>query len=143
MQMRINAELVIKLRKKEPWTQEELAIASGLNLKTIQRIETKASASLQSKKALASVFNIDVQDLDNEVLQMKPCSECKSDQVYQYKATMEFGGFGGELLPGLAPGLFSLAKFLPIVCADCGHIRSFASKEARGKLKSSNDWKKI
>ncbi|MFT6132528.1 MAG: transcriptional regulator with XRE-family HTH domain [Shewanella sp.] len=141
--MKINAELVLKLRKKNSWTQEELAIASGLNLKTIQRIETKASASLQSKKALASVFNIDIQNLDNEELHMKLCSECKSDEVYQYKESMEFGGFGGELLPGLASGVFSLAKFLPIICADCGHIRFFASKEARDKLESSNDWKRV
>lgn len=141
--MKINAELVLKLRNQNSWTQEELAIVSGLNLKTIQRIEKKASASLQSKKALASVFNINIQDLDYEELQMKPCSECKSDRVYQYKEPMEFGGFGGELLPNLAPDMFSLAKFLPVVCFDCGHIRFFASKEARDKLDVSDHWKRI
>jgi len=141
--MKINAELVLKLRKQNSWTQEELAIASGLNLKTVQRIENKASASLQSKKALASVFNIDIQDLDYKELQMKSCSECKSDRVYQYKKYIEFGGFGGELLPGLAPGTFSLASFLPVVCFDCGYIRFFASKEARNKLEVSDDWMQI
>ncbi|CAM4113526.1 helix-turn-helix transcriptional regulator [Shewanella denitrificans] len=141
--MKINAELVLKLRNQNSWTQEELAIAAGLNLKTIQRIEKKASASLQSKKALAAVFNIDFQDLDYEELQMKPCSECKSNRVYQYKKHMEFGGFGGELLPGLAPSMFSLAKFLPVVCFDCGHIRFFASKEARDKLEASDNWEEI
>ena len=141
--MKINAELVLKLRNQNSWTQEELAIAAGLNLKTIQRIEKKASASLQSKKALAAVFNIDFQDLDYEELQMKPCSGCKSNRVYQYKKHMEFGGFGGELLPGLAPSMFSLAKFLPVVCFDCGHIRFFASKEARDKLEASDNWEEI
>ncbi len=48
--MKINAELVVKLRKATPWSQDELAIASGLNLRTIQRIEKQATASLQSKK---------------------------------------------------------------------------------------------
>ena len=62
--MKINAELVIALRTKRSWSQEELSIASGLNVRTIQRIETDASASLQSKKALASVFRIDIHDLD-------------------------------------------------------------------------------
>lgn len=141
--MKVNAELVLKLRNQNSWTQEELAIACGLNLKTIQRIEKKASASLQSKKALASVFKINIQDLDYEELQMKPCSECKSDRVYQYKKHTEFGGFGGELLPGLAPGMFSLAKFLQVICLDCGHIRFFASKEARDKLENSDDWAQI
>ena len=52
--MKINADVVLKARKQKSWSQEELAIASGLNLRTIQRIEREASASLQSKKALAS-----------------------------------------------------------------------------------------
>jgi transcriptional regulator with XRE-family HTH domain len=62
-QMKINAELVVALRTKRSWSQDELSIASGLNLRTIQRIENEASASLQSKKALASVFGIDIHDL--------------------------------------------------------------------------------
>lgn len=56
--MKINAELVIKLRKQKLWTQEALAIATGLNVRTIQRVESEASASLESKKALASALDI-------------------------------------------------------------------------------------
>ena len=62
--MKINAELVIALRAKRAWSQDELSIASGLNLRTIQRIENEASVSLQSKKALASVFGISIHDLE-------------------------------------------------------------------------------
>jgi DNA-binding XRE family transcriptional regulator len=62
--MKINAELVIALRAKRAWSQDELSIASGPNLRTIQRIENEASASLQSKKALASVFGTNIHDLD-------------------------------------------------------------------------------
>jgi len=70
--MKINATLVIRLRNDKSWSQDELAIATGLNLRTIQRIENEASASLQSKKALASVFNIDIQDLNyEEIIKMK------------------------------------------------------------------------
>ena len=68
--MKINADLVLRLRNDRSWSQEELAIASNLNLRTIKRIEKEASASLQSKKALASAFNIDVHDLDYEELPM-------------------------------------------------------------------------
>jgi len=64
--MNINVELLLKLRKDKSWSQDELAIASGLNIRTVQRIEKEASASLQSKKALASAFDIDIRDLDNE-----------------------------------------------------------------------------
>lgn len=74
---------------------------------------------------------------------MKPCLVCKSENVYQYKKPVEFGGFGGELLPELAPGMFSVASFIPVICSDCGHIRFFASKEARDKLADSDSWKLV
>ncbi len=64
--MKINAALVLRLRNAKSWSQEELATASGLNLRTIQRIENEASASLQSKKALASVFEIDIRALESK-----------------------------------------------------------------------------
>jgi transcriptional regulator with XRE-family HTH domain len=64
--MKINAELILKMREEKSWSQDELAIASGLNLRTIQRIESEATASLQSKKAIASAFELDVRDLDYE-----------------------------------------------------------------------------
>lgn len=70
--MKINAELVIKLRLQNCWSQEELAITASLNLRTIQRIEKEATASLQSKKALASAFDISTGNLDyEEVIKMK------------------------------------------------------------------------
>lgn len=62
--MKIDARLTAKLRKAKFWSQDELAVISGLNLRTIQRIETTGVASLQSKKALASAFDIEVSDLD-------------------------------------------------------------------------------
>ena len=69
--MKINADLVLKARKEKSWSQEELAIASGLNLRTIQRIESEASASLQSKKALASALDLDIKDLDYQEISMR------------------------------------------------------------------------
>jgi len=62
--MKMNAELVNELRTANSWSQEELSIAAGLNLRTVQRIESEGSASLQSKKALASAFGIEASDLD-------------------------------------------------------------------------------
>jgi transcriptional regulator with XRE-family HTH domain len=68
--MRINADLVIKARKRKSWSQEELAIAAGLNLRTVQRIESEAAASLQSKKALASALELDIHDLESQEIDM-------------------------------------------------------------------------
>ena len=141
--MKINADLVIKLRKAKTWSQEELAIASGLNVRTIQRVESEASASLQSKKALASALDISIQDLDFEENIMKPCPTCQSDNIYQYKEYFQYSGVGEELLPELGKGRFSVAKICPFVCGDCGHIRLMASSETREKLNVSKHWEKI
>ncbi|MFT7592503.1 MAG: transcriptional regulator with XRE-family HTH domain [bacterium] len=141
--MKINSDLIIKLRKEKAWSQEELAIASGLNVRTIQRVETEASASLQSKKALASALDIYVQDLDFEENLMKPCPICKSDEIYQYKEYFQYSGVGEEMLPKLGSGLFKVAKICPFVCADCGHVRLMASSETREKLTDSEYWIKI
>jgi transcriptional regulator with XRE-family HTH domain len=80
--MRINADLVIKARKEKSWSQEELAIAAGLNLRTVQRIESEAAASLQSKKALASALDLDIRALDTHGLDTQ---EIDMRQQWDYK----------------------------------------------------------
>jgi transcriptional regulator with XRE-family HTH domain len=50
---------VQKLRIKHGWTQQQLADLSGLNVRTIQRIENGASASVESLKSLAAVFEVE------------------------------------------------------------------------------------
>ena len=141
--MKINAELITRLRKQRHWTQEELAIAAGLNVRTIQRVESEASASLESKKALASALDIGVQDLDFEESAMKPCPNCKSDEIFQYKEYFQYSGVGEELLPGLGEGMFGAARICPFVCRACGYTRLMASGEARERLAESEHWRKI
>lgn len=48
--MKIDIDTVVKLRTERLWSQDELSIAAGLNLRTIQRIENEGTISLQSKK---------------------------------------------------------------------------------------------
>ena len=61
--MKVNTTRVSALRKQRSWSQDELATAAGLNLRTIQRIETEGTASLQSLKAVASALQADLVDL--------------------------------------------------------------------------------
>ena len=67
MDIMIDKNRVRKLRNQHAWSQDNLASASGLSLRTIQRIENDGSCSLESKKALAAVFNIKTSDLDIQV----------------------------------------------------------------------------
>jgi len=95
--MKINVDLVLRARKQKSWSQEELAIASGLNLRTIQRIESEASASLQSKKALASALDLDVHDLDYQEIQMRQAWEYKVVETKDRAALQsELAGLGAD-----------------------------------------------
>lgn len=62
--MKINVDLLKKLRKEKAWPQDQLSEISGLSLRTIQRIEKSGNASLESKKAIASAFGIKTNELD-------------------------------------------------------------------------------
>lgn len=142
--MKINAELVARLRRERSWSQDELAIAAGLNLRTVQRVEKYASASLQTKKALAVALDIDARDLDDEELRMKPCPVCGSNEIYQYDEHFSDPSApgGATLLPGLG-GVFRAAHIRPSICENCGLVRIFAAEAARKKLKTSKHWKLV
>ena len=51
--------LIRKLRLQRGWSQEQLAELTGLSVRTIQRVERGYPPSLESRNALAAVFEID------------------------------------------------------------------------------------
>jgi DNA-binding XRE family transcriptional regulator len=63
MDMKINAKKVIHNRKVRAWSQQHLADASAVSLRTIQRVENNGSGSLETIKSLASCFELDVNAL--------------------------------------------------------------------------------
>jgi transcriptional regulator with XRE-family HTH domain len=63
MEMKISTEKVIEERKVRAWSQQHLADASAVSLRTIQRVENNGSGSLETVKALASCFELDVAKL--------------------------------------------------------------------------------
>lgn len=50
-----------KLRLQRGWSQEQIAELTDLSVRTIQRIERGGQPSLESAKALAAVFEVDLQ----------------------------------------------------------------------------------
>ena len=79
--MNVNSQLIKQLRQDRAWSQDELAIAAGLNLRTVQRVERQGTASLQSKKALAAALEVDVHDLDYEQKVMMKKFEYKTIEI--------------------------------------------------------------
>ncbi|MBA6373485.1 helix-turn-helix transcriptional regulator [Colwellia sp. BRX8-4] len=63
MEMKINSQKVISERKNKAWSQQHLADASVVSLRTIQRVENNGTGSLETIKALASCFELDVNEL--------------------------------------------------------------------------------
>ncbi|MFO1389470.1 helix-turn-helix domain-containing protein [Cellvibrio sp.] len=56
-----------QLRISRHLSQEQLALMSGLNVRTIQRIESGHKASIESLKSLAAVLEVDVSTLNQEI----------------------------------------------------------------------------
>ena len=50
--------MIQKLRLQRGWSQQQLAEMSGLSTRTIQRLENGNSASIESLKSLAAVFEV-------------------------------------------------------------------------------------
>src|SRR5947208_3079563 len=58
--------LVRSLREARGWTQAHLAEASGVSLRTIQRLERLHSCSAETRMALAAALGVDSRELSSE-----------------------------------------------------------------------------
>ena len=81
--------LIQKLRLKRGWSQEQLAKASGLNVRTIQRIEAGQPASTETLKSIAAVFEVDFSTLNQETVMNATTAEPVANHITQHKTTME------------------------------------------------------
>lgn len=91
--MKINTQLVKKLRADRQWSQEQLAAACGLNLRTIQRLENTGNASLESVRALAAVFTLDANEL---LLQTQATADTAPNPLFVIKdCFLRFADFSG------------------------------------------------
>ena len=71
----------IKLfREMRQWSQEQLAAISGLNVRTIQRVEHGLSASLDTRRALARAFEFEDIDTFNKPFTIPSEEEFKAEK---------------------------------------------------------------
>lgn len=61
--MKLNKRKLQQLRTMRCWSQEQLAAACGISVRTIQRIEKTGQASLETTRALAAVYQLSPDDL--------------------------------------------------------------------------------
>lgn len=91
MNMKISGEVIKKLRIERSWTQEHLAVIANVSTRTIQRVEKTGICDLETRSALASVFQVDVIQLDGEkkIEQTKPTQN--TDPLYFSRVTSGHG----------------------------------------------------
>ncbi|RXJ74262.1 transcriptional regulator [Veronia nyctiphanis] len=61
--MEICAEKIKHLRSSKAWTQQHLAEACGLSLRTIQRVENQGVASKETALSLSAVFETNIESI--------------------------------------------------------------------------------
>ena len=62
-EVKMNPAGIRKLRESKSWTQEHLATAAGVSLRTIQRMEADGSASAESRLAVAAALGVPVENI--------------------------------------------------------------------------------
>lgn len=75
-------------------------------------------------------------------MNISPCPNCRSKNLYRSKAVSAGGGYAPNYLPGLG-GVFSSEKFHIVLCADCGLTRFFARPEAATNISASKKWERV
>jgi len=72
--------IIRKLRLDKGWSQEQLAEISGVSTRTIQRIERGKTASLESLKCLAAVFETEITNLREDTPMTTPPNPTLTDE---------------------------------------------------------------
>lgn len=67
-------------------SQEQLAQMSGLNVRTIQRIESGMNASIESQKCLAAALNVSIESLHQERIVIDKNSDNWKNLPFMLKA---------------------------------------------------------
>ena len=68
-------------REMRQWSQEQLAEISGLNVRTIQRVEQGLAASLDTRRALAGAFEFEDLDVLNKPFAIPTEEELKAQKA--------------------------------------------------------------
>jgi transcriptional regulator with XRE-family HTH domain len=85
--------LVQKLRVQRGWSQEQLAELTGLSTRTIQRIERGQKASVESLKAIAAVFEVDLSALREPDMQSSATSQVSPEEALALAHVRRIKGF--------------------------------------------------
>ena len=110
--------IVRKLRLQRGWSQEQLATLTGLNVRTIQRIERGQVASLESKKSFASVFEVELATFNQSENESSQLSKDTNQEVVMTEIKTEFVSkeeYAVKYVEGVKDFYTHLLIFIPLV----------------------------
>lgn len=84
MRETINSEVLKRFRREKSWSQEKLANAAGLSLRTIQRVENTGIASLETKLALSSTLSVSIEQLSSSAFTSSSFTLSQNQARYGY-----------------------------------------------------------
>jgi predicted nucleic-acid-binding Zn-ribbon protein len=76
------------------------------------------------------------------MMNVAPCPNCGSKNLFKSNAVSAGGGHAPNYLPGLG-GFISAEKFHLVLCGNCGLTRFFARQEALRKVADAKKWQRI
>jgi transcriptional regulator with XRE-family HTH domain len=99
MDVRVDGERIRLEREKRAWSQEHLAGAAGIGVRTIQRIEATGVTSYESVRAIAAALQMPVTDLRTGD---GPSQTAPRSSEFDVPARVDLGAAPGPTLPGAA-----------------------------------------
>lgn len=107
--MKLDTVRLRKLREDRGWSQEQLANAAGISVRTVQRAESDGSASRETKVCLAAALGVPHADLEAQAAGSVPATVVWSPQAISEHVHKVLGGT--FLLLGL--GFSGISLLLP------------------------------
>lgn len=105
--MKLDAEKLRRLRESRGWSQEHLAGAAGLSVRTVQRAEGDGSASRESKVCLAAALGVPHAELEVVATDIPAAPAWSRQDMLQHIHTV----LGGTFLL-LGTGFFGMQLIL-------------------------------
>ncbi len=103
--MEVRSNIIRELRQAKGWTQQHLADAAGLSLRTVQRAEREGTTAKESAMAICAALAIDLAELS--VIPKASPSELQPVRIHNPVITL-----GSGILIGIIAGAISTYLFL-------------------------------
>jgi transcriptional regulator with XRE-family HTH domain len=105
--------LVQKLRLQRGWSQEDLADLCALGVRTIQRVERGQTASAETIKALAAVFEVDFLFLKEPEMNQPSATSVSPDEALAFKHVRRIKKFYHHVLQYVAVvGVLAVGNYI-------------------------------